>query len=195
MWRTTLTSCVRRSSVSSGMPSRIRLPSLDGVRPMSDSRIARSIALIELLSYGWTVSSRASGARDRGQLLERRRGAVVVDHDPVQQRRAGAAGADRAELVAGRLDRLAHPLAGVGQQLVDDLCVAHVLTSVPTRSPDTILSMLRSSAMLKTTIGRLLSMHRANAVESITCRPRVSASLWVISGMNSASGSIAGSAV
>ena len=37
-------------------------PSLLGVSPMSDSRIAFSIALIELLSYGWTVSSRASGA-------------------------------------------------------------------------------------------------------------------------------------
>src|SRR4029079_2646415 len=53
--RTTLTSCLRRSSVSSGICSRISWPSLDGVRPTSDSRIARSIALIELLSYGWMV--------------------------------------------------------------------------------------------------------------------------------------------
>ena len=37
-------------------------PSLFGVRPTSDSRIARSMFLIEFLSYGWTVSSRASGA-------------------------------------------------------------------------------------------------------------------------------------
>ncbi len=38
------------------------LPSLFGVRPMSDSRIARSIAFTEFLSYGCTVSRRASGA-------------------------------------------------------------------------------------------------------------------------------------
>ena len=37
-------------------------PSLDGVSPTSDSMIARSIALIEFLSYGCTVSSRASAA-------------------------------------------------------------------------------------------------------------------------------------
>ena len=40
----------------------MRLPSLDGFSPRSDSRIAFSIAFIELLSYGCTVSSRASGA-------------------------------------------------------------------------------------------------------------------------------------
>ena len=44
------------------MMRRIRFPSLPGVSPTSDSRIARSIALIEVLSYGWTVSMRASGA-------------------------------------------------------------------------------------------------------------------------------------
>ena len=60
--RTTLTSCLRRSSVSSGTCRRMIDPSLLGVSPMSDSRIACSIALIELLSYGWTVSRRASGA-------------------------------------------------------------------------------------------------------------------------------------
>jgi hypothetical protein len=38
------------------------VPSLFGVRPRSDSMIARSIAFSELLSYGWTVSIRASGA-------------------------------------------------------------------------------------------------------------------------------------
>src|SRR3954451_12940053 len=62
MWRTTLTSSRRRSSLSSGTPRRIRRPSLFGVRPMSDSMIAFSIALIELWSYGCTVSRRASGA-------------------------------------------------------------------------------------------------------------------------------------
>ena len=38
------------------------LPSLDGLRPRSESRIDFSIAFIALLSYGVTVSSRASGA-------------------------------------------------------------------------------------------------------------------------------------
>lgn len=38
------------------------LPSLFGVRPTSDSMIAFSIALIEVLSNGWTDSRRASGA-------------------------------------------------------------------------------------------------------------------------------------
>ena len=48
--RTTLTSCLRRSSVSSGMVRRISLPSLDGVSPRSEFMIAFSIALIELWS-------------------------------------------------------------------------------------------------------------------------------------------------
>jgi hypothetical protein len=46
--------------VSSGIESRITWPSLEGVSPTSDSRIAFSIALIEFLSYGVIVSSRAS---------------------------------------------------------------------------------------------------------------------------------------
>src|SRR5262249_43053791 len=57
---TTLTISRRRSSVISGIARRIRLPSLDGVRPMSDSWIDFSIAPIALLSNGVTVSSRAS---------------------------------------------------------------------------------------------------------------------------------------
>ena len=70
-----------------------------------------------------------------------------------------------------------------------------VATTVPTRSPHTIRSMLRSSSMLKTWIGSLLSMHSDSAVESITCSCCSIASRWVISGMNSASGSLRGSAV
>ena len=61
-----------------------------------------------------------------------------------------------------------------------------VFTRVPTRSPETIRSMFASSFMLKTLIGRWLSMHSDSAVESITFRPRWSASRAVISGMNSA---------
>ncbi len=51
---------LRRSSVSSGIWSRMTLPSLFGVRPMSASMIAFSIAGIADLSYGVSVSSRAS---------------------------------------------------------------------------------------------------------------------------------------
>jgi hypothetical protein len=53
---------LRRSSVSDGIGRRITLPSFEGVSPRSDSRIAFSIALICVGSYGWTESSRASGA-------------------------------------------------------------------------------------------------------------------------------------
>ncbi len=60
--RTTLTSSFRRSSVSVGIGRRMILPSFDGVRPRSDSWIARSIAFIEPGSNGCTVRSRASGA-------------------------------------------------------------------------------------------------------------------------------------
>ena len=53
---------MRRSSVSSGIESRITWPSFEGVSPTSDSRIDFSIALIEFLSYGVMVSRRASVA-------------------------------------------------------------------------------------------------------------------------------------
>ena len=69
------------------------------------------------------------------------------------------------------------------------------LTTVPTRSPHTIRSMLRSSSMLKTWIGSSLSMQSDSAVESITASRCSIASWWLISGMNSASGSARGSAV
>ena len=82
---------------------------------------------------------------------------------------------------------------GVGEQLIGQL--SHVATRVPTRSPDTIRSMLRSSSMLKTWIGRPFSMHSVRAVRSMIRRRRSSASMWVISAMNSAAGSSRGSAV
>ena len=57
---TTLTISRRRSSVSSGICRRMTLPSLLGVSPTSDSRIAFSIAPIADLSNGVRVSRRAS---------------------------------------------------------------------------------------------------------------------------------------
>ena len=69
------------------------------------------------------------------------------------------------------------------------------LTSVPTRSPDTIRSMFCSSSMLKTWIGSRFSMQSVSAVASMTRSPRCSASMCVISGISIASGSERGSAV
>ena len=51
----------RRSSVSCGKLIRMTVPSLVGLTPRSESRIARSIAPIELLSYGVTTAMRGSG--------------------------------------------------------------------------------------------------------------------------------------
>ena len=51
----------RRSSVSSGMTHRIWLPSLLGLTPRSESRMARSISCIADLSNGMTRMVRGSG--------------------------------------------------------------------------------------------------------------------------------------
>ena len=72
--------------------------------------------------------------------------AVVVDRDAVEQRGARTSRAHRAELVPGRVHGLLHVLPGVLKEFVDH----SGFTNVPTRSPETIRSMLRSSSMLKT---------------------------------------------
>src|SRR4051794_14162969 len=61
------------------------------------------------------------GRVDRRQLLERRRRAVVLDVDAVEERRRRAAGAHGPELRLRRLHRLAHPTPRVGQQFVEEL--------------------------------------------------------------------------
>src|SRR6185312_11839344 len=61
------------------------------------------------------------GRGHRGQLLERSRGSVIVHADPVKEYGAGPPGPHRSKLVAHRLDRLRHSLAGIRQQLVDHL--------------------------------------------------------------------------
>src|SRR5689334_15766185 len=99
--------------------------------------------------------------------------------------RGRPARADGGELVPARLDRLVHPVLGVVQELISEL--GHEIpaassasrpgaagsspgrvpagssrplddTIVPTRSPETMRSMFRSSARLNTQIGRSLSM-------------------------------------
>ena len=60
--RTILTYSLRRSSVSSGMVTRMMLPSLLGLAPrFGKLTIARSISLSAVLSYGVMISVRASG--------------------------------------------------------------------------------------------------------------------------------------
>src|SRR4051794_21189245 len=89
------------------------------------------------------------GCRDVRQLLERGRGPVVVDVDAIEQRRRSAARAHRAELRLRGVDGLGHPALGVLEKFVDQFA-AHVETSVPTRSPETIRWIFASSSMLKT---------------------------------------------
>ena len=108
-----------------------------------------SIALIDDLSYGVTVSRRASLAEIEASCLSGRVGAVVVDHHAVEQRRGRAPGADGRHLVLDRVDGLDHALCRVIDQLFEKT-ITHVRTTVPTRSPHTIRSMFRSSSMLKT---------------------------------------------
>ena len=60
--RTIFTYSLRRSSVSSGMVTRMMLPSLFGFAPrFGMSRMACSMSFRALLSYGVTTSVRASG--------------------------------------------------------------------------------------------------------------------------------------
>src|SRR5690625_4161862 len=53
------------------------------------------------------------GDREGAELLERGRGAVVVDQDLVEHARVGPATADVAEVLAGHLDRLVHLVLGL----------------------------------------------------------------------------------
>ncbi len=57
----TFTISLRRSSVSWGITTRMMLPSLVGLTPRSELRIAVSIAFSCEASYGLTMTMRASG--------------------------------------------------------------------------------------------------------------------------------------
>jgi hypothetical protein len=59
--RATLMNSLRRSSVSCGKTMRMMLPSLVGLTPRSESRMARSMSPSELLSYGLMTAMRGSG--------------------------------------------------------------------------------------------------------------------------------------
>src|ERR671936_797101 len=89
------------------------------------------------------------GRVDRGELLERRLLAVVVDLDAVEQRGRRAAGSQGRELRLRRLHRLVHPPGRVLDQVIDrhgPSSSVYVETSVPTRSPETTLRMFPGSS-------------------------------------------------
>ena len=103
------------------------------------------------------------GRADLGQLLQRRRRAVVLDAQAVHQGRRGPAGAQAAQLVAEDVDRLLHALFGVEQDFVachgrsvslryGSPCAVS-LTRVPMGWPAMARSMLPSRLKLKTRIG------------------------------------------
>src|SRR4029077_7814729 len=107
------------------------------------------------------------------QLIQRSRRPVVRDHHLVDQRGVGAARPDGRELGPEVVDRLRHLRVGVTKDGINHVAAP---TSVPISSPRTTLSMLPGVSRLKTTIGTSLSMHRVNAVLSITSMPRLSTS-------------------
>src|SRR5690625_616888 len=133
-----------------------------------------------------------------GQLVQRRGRTVVIHRDPVEQGWVCPSGTNDAEIVLGDLDRLLHLLLGLEEALVDHRCSSrsvwgtrrcspstgssfHVVgrspaTTVPMRSPRMARAMPSCSPTPKTTIGRLLSLHRLNAAGSATCNWRRSTS-------------------
>ena len=80
--------------------------------------MARSIAGIAVLSYGWITRSRASGT-EKPAILELGLSPVVVDGDTVQEARIRTTGADAAEFLNRVYDRLIHLVVGIFQHFVD----------------------------------------------------------------------------
>src|SRR5581483_11289598 len=79
------------------------------------------------------------GRADLRQLVERRGGAVVRNHDPIDQRRVGATGADGGQLGPEVVHRLGHLGLSVAKNRVDHVAAP---TSVPISSPRITRSML-----------------------------------------------------
>src|SRR6202022_3964605 len=101
-----LTRSRRRSSVSWGTATRIRVPSLLGFSPRSELRIAVSMACSWLASYGFGGAQPRLGDIDAGQLGNRGVRTVVVDDNPGEHARVGAAGPDGRQVVTGHRHRL-----------------------------------------------------------------------------------------
>ena len=130
---------------------RMICPSLDGLTPRSESRIAFSMALSEPWSYGLMITIRASGMLIEASWLIGVMRAVVVDGDAANMfgvpDRCGALA--RSSLATATA--LLHLLLGVEERLVDHgVCPSlvprrsGVLTSVPILSPRTARAMLPS---------------------------------------------------
>ena len=79
--------------------------------------MAVSMAPSVARSCGLTISWRASGTWNAGQLLQRDGRAVVLDDELLDEGRSGPPGAHRRELVLHVLDGLVHLLDGVEQRL------------------------------------------------------------------------------
>src|SRR6267142_1872675 len=111
----------------------------------------------------------------RRQLNQWGRGAVIVDHDMFKQRGRCPAGANLGQFLAQGTNRTLHLFLQMGKN-----SLVHrfpPLTRVPIGSPETTRLMLPFSIKLKTIIGKLLSMHREMAVESMTLSSRFSTSI------------------
>ena len=127
-----------------------RLPSLRRASsPTSDSRIAFSIALIDRLVVRRDGEQARLGGRDLASCFS----GVRRRSSPPARGRAGAGDARPVRTVensprVASTDFVIVPSASSRSPSIS--AVAHVVTSVPTRSPHTIRSIFRSSSMLKT---------------------------------------------
>ena len=144
---------------------RMIFPSFIGLRPRSDALMAFSMSPIEPLSNGVTTMQPRLRSIDRGELIQVRLGAVVVDRDPVEKAGLCAAGADLRELLAHRGLRAFDLPLGVAQDFLDH--GAPPRTTVPIGCPPTARLRLPSTSMSKTSTGMSLSMQSEMAVESM----------------------------
>jgi hypothetical protein len=155
--------------------------------------MAFSIAPIAPLSYGLMISCAGLGHLEPRQLLERHLGAVVVDHQLLDQRRGRPAGAHAGELDTGVLDRLGHLLGGIVEhhgggrrsRVGRVLSAGRARTPAPCRRahpraigracrpgrPSRMDRTLPGWSRSNITMGSLLSMHSVMAVESMALRP------------------------
>ena len=120
--RATFTSSRRRSSVSCGKTTRMIWPSLVGLTP----EVGVADGLLDGPQLAGVVGLDDRHARlgnvDRGQLVERRHRAVVVDDDPVEHRAASRGRCGRCARSSLATDGLLHLLLGVEEGLVDHGC-------------------------------------------------------------------------
>ncbi len=129
-WCAILTSSLRRCSLSSGSGMRSVVPSMIGLKPRLDSRIARSTAPTIDLSQTETEIMRGSGTDDGRHLVERHRRAVGRNLDRIEQIARGAPGAQRSEIVLEGGDRAVH----APMQVIEIHAVRHFSSPSPTCS-------------------------------------------------------------